>query len=385
MHSDSQSIFVIAGEASGDLHGAGIVREILRQRPQTAIFGVGGERMKAAGQEQLYCTREMAIIGFTEVVRHLPFILKVMNHLEAEVRKRKPRCAILIDYPGFNLRFARRLKKLGVPILYYIAPQVWAWGADRIPRMVELIDHLAVVFPFEKELFASRGLPTTFVGHPLLEGLQVKTTKAQFFAKNGFPETTRLLGLLPGSRVKEVEKLLPDMLATAQKLVQNIPNLHVVIAQAPDVSPDIYEAILSRFDARIVTLVNNNTYEIMAHSEACLVASGTATLETGCFGTPLVVVYRASKLTYAIARRLVKLDKIGLVNIVAGEKVAPELIQDEFTPAAAAAALTPLLTDQAVCEQVRKKLSSVRAKLGEPGASKRVAELAIKLAWQNKA
>ena len=375
---------MIAGETSGDLHGAGVVREILRQQPDAYIFGVGGEKMKAAGQQQFYTTREMAIIGFTEVVKHLPFILKVMNHLEAEIRTRKPACAILIDYPGFNLRFAKRLKKLGVPILYYIAPQVWAWGAKRIPQMAALLDHLAVVFEFERELFASHGLPTTFVGHPLLEVLQVNSNRQQFLAKNNIAIDAKILGLLPGSRLKEVEKLLPDMLKTVNKLTEKIPALQTVIAKATDVPNEFYTQVISCHDAQNVLLLENTTYEIMAHSDACLVASGTATLETGCFGTPLIVVYRTSNLTYQIARRLVKLDRIGLVNIVAGEKVAPELIQDEFTPEAAAAQLLPMLTARAVRGRFDQELQGVRAKLGEPGASKRVAEIAIELAWQNK-
>ncbi|MFQ5630027.1 MAG: lipid-A-disaccharide synthase [bacterium] len=373
----SKSILMIAGEASGDLHGASVVRELLKSDPDLQIFGIGGERMNAAGQEQFYTTKEMAIIGFTEVVRHLPFILSVMKRLENEVRERQPACAILIDYPGFNLRFAKRLKKMAIPILYYIAPQVWAWGARRIPKMARLIDHLAVVFAFEKDIFASQGLPTTFVGHPLLEVLHTDMTREVFLKQQKLPEDAKVLGLLPGSRVKEVEKLLPDMLATAKQLVSEMPGLRAIVAKAADVPQKIYSEIFEKLDTCNVLLLENATYLIMAHSDGCLVASGTATLETGCFGTPLVVVYRTSKLTYQIARRLVKLKNIGLVNIVAGEPVAQELIQDDFTPDKAATALFPLLTDEQQCEQIKTKLKGVRNKLGKPGASKRVAELTL--------
>lgn len=376
---------MIAGEPSGDLHGAGVVRELLKANTELQIFGIGGEQMRLTGQEQLYTTKEMAIIGFTEVVRHLPFILKVMKHLEREVCERQPACAILIDYPGFNLRFAKRLKKLGIPILYYIAPQVWAWGANRIPKMARLLDHLAVVFPFEEQIFSSQGLPTTFVGHPLLEVLCTHISRDEFFQQQNLPKEVRVLGLLPGSRRKEVEKLLPDMLLTAQRLSTSIPALKVVIAQVADIPKNVYSEILNKFHTINIILLENSTYSIMAHSDACLVKSGTATLETACFGTPLVVVYRTSNLTYRIARRLIKLKNIAMVNILAGENLVPELIQDHFTPESAASALHPYFTDLARVEQIKIKLNDVRKKLGKPGASKQVAKIALKLIWNSKA
>jgi lipid-A-disaccharide synthase len=381
----SKSILMIAGEPSGDLHGAGVVRELLKANPDLQVFGIGGERMRAAGQEQFYSTKEMAIIGFTEVVRHLPFILKVMKHLKMEVRKRQPACAILVDYPGFNLRFAKRLKKLRIPILYYIAPQVWAWGANRIPKMARLLDHLAVVFPFEEQIFSTQGLATTFVGHPLLEVLHTRMSRDDFFQQQNLPKEASVLGLLPGSRMKEVEKLLPDMLQTAERLMAKIPALKVVIAQAADIPKSTYSEILNKFHTKNLLSLEHSTYSIMAHSNACLVKSGTATLETACFGTPLVVVYRTSNLTYQIARRLIKLKNIAMVNILAGENLAPELIQNHFTPENAASALYPYFTDRQRVAQIKAKLNEVRKKLGEPGASKKVAELALKIIWNDKA
>ncbi len=383
---DRPSILIIAGEPSGDLHAAGVARELLQQRPDVHLFGIGGEKLLALGQEQLYDTRRMAIIGFTEVVRHLPFLRRVFRHLEQEIIRRKPVCALLVDYPGFNLRLAKILKKHNIPILYYIAPQVWAWGKKRIPQMAQLLDHLAVVFEFEVELFRRAGLPTTFVGHPLLDVLQPGMSREDFFQQNALNAENPLLGLLPGSRAQEVERLLPEMLATLKHLRRAAPGLQAVVAAASNLDLGLYQRFLREagLGPAEVKLVQRATWAVMAHSDACLVSSGTATLETGCFGTPLVVVYRVSALTYAIGKRLVKLDRIGLVNIVAGEMVAPEFIQHDFTAEKVAPVLLPLLTDAEKNRAARQKLAKVRDRLGKPGAAGKVAQLVLELAWPKK-
>jgi len=240
---------------------------------------------------------------------------------------------------------------------------------------------MAVVFPFEVDLFERAGLPTTFVGHPLLDGLQPRHSRADFRSWLGIAEQERVLGLLPGSRAQEVQRLLPYMLRTAQRLRQELPDLHAVIARSPDLPAAIYQPFLQEVAAPWLHLAQDDTYSVMAHSDACIVASGTATLETACFQTPMAVVYRVSRLSYAIGKRLVKLKNIGLVNIVAGEEVVPEFVQERFGPEPVAQALLPVLTDPGQAAAVRDKLGAVRAKLGEPGASRRVAELAVRLAW----
>lgn len=371
------NILVVAGEASGDLHGGRLVSALKTCAPDCKIFGIGGEHMSVAGMELLFHIRDMAVVGFTEVIRHLPFLRRVMRTLEAEIEKRKPQVAILIDYPGFNLRLAERLRRRGVKVLFYIAPQVWAWGAGRIPKMARVLDAMAVVFPFEVELFAKAGLPTTFVGHPLLEGLQPKLSRTDFFQRYGLKEEDPLLGLLPGSRTHEIEKLLPDMIATARHLKKRLPKLQIALAQAPTLPQELYARYCN--DAS-VTRIDTATYELMQESTACLVCSGTATLETACFGTPLVIVYRISRLSYEIGKRLVKLPYIGLVNVVAGRKIAPEFVQNDFTPEAAANALIPYLRDRTVRERARQELLAVREQLGKPGASMRTAEIAMRLA-----
>lgn len=377
-------ILLIAGEPSGDLHGAALLHALHDLLPKMHAFGIGGPKMRELGMEQLYTTREMAIMGFAEVVRHLPFIHRVLREIEAAAKSRRPALAILIDYPGFNLRLAARLRRSGIPVLYYIAPQVWAWGQKRAAKMAGMIDHLAVVFSFEEPLFNRYGLPTTFVGHPLLEGLKPELTSHAFHKQIAAESGTPILGLLPGSRGKEIQALFPDMLTTAALLKKKLPALKIVVAQAPNQPRKMYANHINSNTVQDVTFIEYATYSLMAYSTACLVASGTATLETACFGTPLVIVYRTSWLTYQIAKRLVKLNHIGLVNIVAGKAVAPELIQNAFTPQSAARALEPLLMQTKTRALMCKALWDIRSRLGTPGASRRVAALALKMIESSK-
>lgn len=373
---------IIAGEASGDLHGASLVHELKRIAPEVEIFGIGGDGMAAAGMELLFHIRDMAVIGFTEVLRHLRFFRHVMRTLEDEVARRRPAVVVLIDYPGFNLRFAARLRaryEKPPKILYYIAPQVWAWGAKRIPKMARLVDQMAVVFPFEVPLFQSAGIPTEFVGHPLLEGLRPKLNTDTFFAHYQIDAARPLLGLLPGSRRQELERLLPDMVATARLLRQTIPDLQIAVAMAPNLPEALYRA-WAKNDG--IHLVANATYEVMRDSSACLVCSGTATLETACFETPLAVVYRISRLSYEIGKRVVRLPYIGLVNVVAGRQIVPEFIQNDFVPERVVPALAKFLQDDEYRAEVQRALGDVRTKLGTPGASSRTAELVFQLGEQ---
>ena len=383
MSNPSNSLLIIAGETSGDLHGARVLQALREKHPHVSFFGIGGQRMAAQGQEQFYTTKEMALIGFTEVIRHLPFLLRVFRHLEEEILKRKPDCAVLIDYPGFNLRLAKTLKKHGVPIVWYIAPQVWAWHASRVHKMARLLDHLAVVFPFEVPFFENAGLPTTFVGHPLLEVLHPEYERQQFFEKFNLNTDNKILALLPGSRRQEVMRLLPDMLATAAQIKSRFNDVQIVIAQSPDLDTSIYEDHLQHIKLDDVKLIQNATYSIMDYSDACIVASGTATLETGCFATPLAVVYRVSPMTYAIGKRLVKLKNIGLINIVAEEEIVPEFVQHEFTPENVANYISRLFEEPEYAAAIKAKLQRVREKLGEHGAAQRVAELVSGEAWGN--
>ncbi len=369
-------IMIVAGEASGDRHAASLVRALQARLPGATIFGIGGDLMRAAGVDLLYHTDQTAILGFTEVVRHLPFIRRMMRDLLRRVAEEPPHLLILVDYPGFNLRLAKRARRYGVKIFYYIAPQVWAWGAKRARRMARWIDRLAVVFDFEEKLFRSAGLDAHFVGHPLLEDLRVNRSRQEFLDEIGADDGTPLLGLLPGSRVQEVSRLLPEMVQTWKLMEQKLPELRAVVAAAPGVPGKIYSPA---GPSERVAVLSGRTYEVMRYCDALVVASGTATLEAACLGTPFVVVYKVSPLSYQIGKRLIRIADIGLVNVVAGRRIVPEFIQHAFRAETLAPVLLGLMTDEDERRRMKHELDRVRSRLGAPGASQRAAELAAQL------
>lgn len=363
-------IMLVAGEASGDLYGARLIRAFREKHPDAVFFGIGGDLMQEEGMELLYHIRETAIMGFVEVVKNYAFLKEMFGTCEDAYRERGADAVVLIDYPGFNLRLAERIKEHGGRVLYYISPQVWAWGRHRIKNMRRHIDHLAVVFPFEEDFFAERDLPATFVGHPLLEILE-HSERGSFLERWELPADRPLLALLPGSREQEIERLLPAMLEGAQTLAEKHDcAVAVGAAGQPDA---LYEQWLSAYPS--VVLVRGATHALMEHAHAAVVASGTATVETAWYGTPMVVVYRASALNYAIGRRLVRVDHIAMANILAGRRIVPELLQSDVTPAYIARYTEHYFTDTEYYENTRRELERVRDKLGTPGASQRVAGL----------
>ncbi|MYI99074.1 MAG: lipid-A-disaccharide synthase, partial [Gemmatimonadetes bacterium] len=330
-------IMIIAGEASGEMHGAGVVAALKARRPGIDIFGVGGERMERTGCTLVYHIDRFSVMGLTEVVRHLPFIRRALRRLDGLLESRRPDLVILIDYPDFNLRLARKARKRGIPVLYYISPQVWAWRPRRIHAIVRNVDCMAVVFPFEVELYEKAGGKVVFVGHPLLEVLESRQSRTEFCEAAGLDPDRPIIGMLPGSRVMEVERMLPAMAGTLKTVRQELPGTQGVIGLAPTVSRTDLTACLAgnaalEEDARRVPVVEGSTYEVMNHADLLLVTSGTATLESACFGTPLLVLYRMSRMSWWIARRLVSIPDIGLVNVVAGRRIAPEFLQDAVEP-----------------------------------------------------
>ena len=362
-------LLIVAGEPSGDVHAARLA-ESLRRHGAVDLRGVAGPRMLAAGVTPLADFDALSVMGFTGVLRRLPRILEVERRLLAAVRDWRPQAAVLVDSPGFHFRIGPKLHRAGVRVFYYIAPQVWAWHAERAREMARWVDRLAVVFPFEEPLFRDAGVTTRWVGHPLLDDFAPEVGEAAWRATLGIAPGARVLGLLPGSRAGEIERHRDVLLAGAARLGRERPDLVAVVAlppRGPAGSPEVERA-------EGVRVVRGLTRATQAFATACAVASGTATLETALFGTPLVVIYRTGRLNWELGRRLVKLRRIGLPNIVAGEDVAPELLQGDFTPERLAALLAPWLDDPARRAAQRETLARVRAKLGGPGASERAAD-----------
>lgn len=368
---------MIAGEASGDLHGSGVVRELKRLDPSLEIVGVGGDRMRQEGMDLIYHIRELSFMGFLEVVKHLPVIRSVERSLTALLDLQRPDAVVLIDYPGFNLRFARIAKKRGVKVIYYISPQVWAWHRSRIKKMRGIVDAMLVIFPFEVEMYRSEGISAEFVGHPLLEVLQTGLDRAGFCKRFGLDPTKHILALIPGSRMQEIEQMLPLMIKTA-RAVREAHGCEVALSVAPTLDERAFHRYV-RNDDEWIHPVKHATYELMENARLALVTSGTATLETACFQTPMLVVYRTSWFTYLLGRVLVEVKNIGLVNIVAGKEIVPEFIQHKATARALADEAVRLFGDEERLTAMRAELSTIREKLGTPGASGRVAAKIVEL------
>jgi lipid-A-disaccharide synthase len=370
-------ILIIAGDPSGDLHGAGVIDELRRLIPDVELYGIGGDRMKNAGMELMYNMNDLSFMGFVEVLKHLPFIRQVEKKLGEFLDSRRPDLVLLIDYPGFNLRFARRVKEKKIPVMYYIGPQVWAWGKHRLKKMKKFIDTMLVIFPFEKELYEKERIPVKFVGHPLLDVMYVRATQSDFFSEYDLDTGKKLLGLFPGSREQEIDRMLPVMLDAARRVQQHF-DIQIAVGKAPNLPIECYHRYLhSEFDGDI-RLVEDATYELMKYSDAAIVTSGTATLETACFETPMVVVYKASPISYFIGRMLVSVKSIGLVNIVAGKMIVPELIQHHANAEEIASRIRQYFEKPLFAADVRNELSKVKGKLGHPGAARRVAETLLR-------
>ena len=368
-----RDVLFVAGEASGDLHAAGVARELRARSAPYRLVGIGGDAMRDAGVDLIQHVEGLAVMGFVEVLRHVPKHWALLRDLKQRIRSGNTALLILIDYPGFNMKLAEEATAAGVPVLYYITPQVWAWGAGRLAKLARTVTHAAVILPFEETLLREHGVPTTFVGHPLLDRAEHLPTRAEARAQLGVPDDASLLALFPGSRAQEIARHLEPFVATAQELQRRRPGLRVVVSAAPHIRLD---------DAACpYPIVRSSSFAVLRAADAAMCKSGTTTLEAAVAGCPLVVAYRTNALTYAAARRLVKIPHIGLVNVVAGRQVAPEFVQGALQANAVADALEPLLdregTERA---QMVGELARVRDSLGTPGAARRVATMALELA-----
>jgi lipid-A-disaccharide synthase len=378
-------LLVVAGEASGDLHGARLLAELRRLVPGLGAFGLGGGELRAAGLEAVADSSEVAVVGLVEVLKVLPRVREVFAALLAEVDLRRPRAAVLIDFPDFNLRLARQLKRRGIPVIYYISPQVWAWRRGRVRTIARRVDQMLVLFPFEVELYRRAGVPAVHVGHPLVDEVP---RLASAWDRAPAPGEPLRLALLPGSRRGEIEALLLPMLAAAARLAAELP-IAVSLIRAPAIPEQVVAAHLAAFAAGAghaggagglpVRVVSEERFAAIADSHLALCASGTATLEVGLLGTPMVVVYRLASWTYLLARLLVRLPNFALVNLVLGREVVPELLQGEAEPERIAAEALRLLADPEARGRQRAGLAELRPRLGEGGASARAARLVAAL------
>ncbi|MFT5123754.1 MAG: lipid-A-disaccharide synthase [Candidatus Omnitrophota bacterium] len=353
---------IIAGEISGDMHAAKLVADVKQHLPDTEFWGIGGECMREEGVDTLVDIREMAVLGITEVLKRYGFFKRVFRDMIDHVEARKPDAVILVDYPGFNLRFARQMHKRGVKVIYYICPQVWAWKRGRIAQMAEWLDRLLVIFPFEVDVFKGTGLETNYVGHPLVE--EAKTALAAPRSELPWPANSHI-ALLPGSRMQEVERILPVMLATLEHIRNERPDVGALIAASSQEAAARIEALTEGVEG--VQCVIGQTREILIQADAALVASGTATLETALLGCPMLVIYRTAALTYAIGKRVVKIPYIGMVNIIAGREICPEFIQEAARAERIAPALITLLEDEIVRAEMKDGLKNVFATLADAG------------------
>ncbi|MBI4475590.1 MAG: lipid-A-disaccharide synthase [Acidobacteria bacterium] len=368
------SILLSCGEPSGDLYAAALLDELRRLDPTTRAWGFGGERLARAGCDLVGRYQGLTVTGLSEAVRVLPRSLEMYRALVARAERERPDLLIAIDFPDFNFRLARTLKRRGVPVVYYVSPQIWAWRRGRLKTMKAIADRVLVIFPFEEPLYHGADVPVDFVGHPLLDLARSTTPRQALLESVGLAQDMPTVALLPGSRPNEVRRILPELVRAMPLIRSHVNGAQFVIARAPGLANRLFEAAAG---AAGVAIVEGRTDDVLAAADVVVTASGTATIQAAVHGAPMVVVYRLSSLTYRVGKPLVHVTTYAMVNLVAGRQVVPELIQDAFTADAVAREAVSLLTDRARANRMRDELRAVRDKLGAPGASRRAAEAVL--------
>ncbi len=367
-------VAIIAGEASGDQHGAKLINAMQKKNPGLFYCGIGGPALKQAGVRILVDASELTVVGITEVFAKIPGILKGMGVIKRLLNSLKPDLLILIDFPDFNLHIAAAAKKLGIPVLYYISPQVWAWRRGRVKRIGRLVDHMAVILPFEEQFYTENNVPATFVGHPLLDS--PLPSADQIFSSGVEGQVT--IGLVPGSRDKEISRHLPVMLDAAHILKDRLKHARFIISHAPSIERRQIEAIVAGHSGRMdVEIISNGVETVFEHSDLIVAASGTVTLQAAIHGTPMVIIYKVSPISFLLGRALVRVPHIGLANLVAGQQLVPELVQSAASADNIASAVENMLADKKHLNHLKQQLFDLRDVLGGGGASDRVAELAL--------
>ena len=374
---DADTIMMVAGEASGELYGAKLAEALLQARPSLSIFGMGGKRMGEAGVEILYDVKESAVLGLLEVTDRLLVIRSFFKGLLRAAAEKQPRAAILIDYPDFNLRLAAQLHRRKIPVIYYVSPQLWAWRKGRVKKIEKYVSKMLVILPFEEPYYRRAGVRAEFIGHPLVDMVQSGQNKDAFLQSRGLKRDIPLIGLLPGSRRKEVQMILPAMVR-ALSLLKTKLNYQAVIARAETVPEEEISRILQK-EGSVYPIIGDSTYTIMKHADVLIVASGSATLEAALFGTPMVVVYKTFYPTYWIGMLMISVEHYCLANLVMGERVVPELIQKDMTPENIAGQLERILCHPEVQADIRLRLSKIRDLLGQEKVSERAAKAVLSL------
>ena len=373
-------IMISAGEASGDVHAAALTREILKLDPTAQVYGMGGDGLRAAGGEVLFDIKDHGVMGLVEIIRKLPALFRLRSDFAEVMDKRRPDCLVTIDYPGFNMRLAKVARAKGIPVISFIAPSAWAWRKGRAKNVAKLVNKVAAIFPFEYEVYKEAGADVEFMGHPLVDIVQPSLPVAEAVAKAGKHDGRPLVLLLPGSRLQEIQRLLPSMLEAAKIMVKANPALEFVMPRAGTIPRVMLEEEINRAGIH-VSITEGNNYDVMGVADVALAASGTVTLEAALCRLPSVIVYKTAPLTAFIVRRLLNIADIGLPNIVAGRHILPELLQEDATPAKMAAEVLHLL-EPAAHAQALADLDDVKKRLGEPGAVRRVAELTLRVAGE---
>jgi lipid-A-disaccharide synthase len=371
-------ILLSCGEPSGDLYAGALTRELRSLAPGVAVAGLGGPELAAAGAELIADYRGLTVTGLTEALAKVPRSFRLLQKLVKWARDERPHALVAIDFPDFNFPLARRVRKLGIRVVYYVSPQIWAWRSGRLKTIRSVADRVLVIFPFEEAIYRRGGVPVEFVGHPLVDLAKPSAPRGAFLRGLGLEPQAPTVAILPGSRPNEVSRILPDLVAAAERIRSAVAGAQFVIARAPHLDDDLFDVVKTRGLTPAV-VVAGETDAVLASADVALTASGTATVQTAIHDTPMVVVYRLSPLTYRLGRRLVKLDTFGMVNLIAGERIVPELIQDRFTPEAVADEAISMLTDPVRAARVREGLARVRARLGGPGASRRAAQAILDL------
>jgi lipid-A-disaccharide synthase len=382
----AKNIMIVTGEASGDLHGANLIKAVNTLSADTKFFGVGGQKMAAAGCDILIPSEKLAVMGVVEVIGQLPVIWRSFQQLKRELfGSHKPDALVLIDFPDFNLRLARQAQMAGVPVLYYISPKVWAWRQGRVKKIAQSVDSLAVIFPFEPVLYDGLDIRVKYVGHPLLDEFAALGDGVDLRQRLQIPTTKKIVGLFPGSRRSELRYMLETLVASAQLLHDEEPNVHFLVPIANSLKKDEVKAQFGlELPVTFIEAGDATIYDVASHCDTILTVSGTVTLQVALAGTPMAILYKMSPVTYAIGKRLVKVAHAGLPNIVAGKRIIPEFIQDEATPQALAAEALHVLNDTSYADTMKAALQAVQKQLGEPGCSSRVAEMLFDLLAEKK-